>query len=465
MSACKRRRFRHVVLIPLAALLAVLPLIVWGTSCGHDFGFHLRNWLEVRSQWKQDVLLPHWDFTAAWNSGEPRFVFYPPLSWITGAALSFLLPWIAVPTVFIWLALAASGFTMYRLVIERTTPSGALIAACFYMVNPYMLFTLYERAAYAELLAAAWIPLLLLSVLQTRITIYRIAVPICLLWLSNDPAAVIGCYSFALLSVIRVVFTYRSAKGRQVCLQEAARILAGTILGIGLATFYILPATMEQHWVQITMPFVRGVRYQDNFPFHPIGDASHDAILLTASLCGVTLLALSGVFAFMTLRVGLHDKEHAPADFQARNRATIGALVLLTCFVAFLLTAPSAFLWRHVPELKYLQFPWRFCAILGTTAAALLALALGRARLRPVLGVAIALGLTLALSLGGNHFFRQYCFPAFAVPAVVHDFYQGGSYDSTDEYTPVGADRLALGHTNPMFWISANPHRPGPADR
>jgi hypothetical protein len=454
--------FRHFVVIPLAAFLAVLPLIVWGTSCGHDFGFHLRNWLEVSSQWKQGVLVPHWEFTAAWNSGEPRFIFYPPLSWITGAALGLLLPWIAVPTVFIWLALTASGFTMYRLASEWTTSSIALIAACFYMVNPYMLFTFYERAAYAELLAAAWIPLLLLGILQPRLTIYSIAVPICLLWLSNDPAAVIGCYSFALLSLIRVVSSYRSAQGPLACFEEAAKISAGTILGIGLAAFYILPATIEQHWIQINMPFMRGVRYQDNFAFGHIGDVSHDAILSTASLCGITLVVLCGVFAVIALRVGKHDNARAPSDNEARNRAILGALALLTCVVAFLLTASSTFLWKHVPELKYLQFPWRFCMILGTTAAALLALALRRTRLRPVVGAATALALTLALTLGGNHIFRQSCSPAFAVPGIVHDFYHGGHYDPTDEYTPVGADPLALEHANPMFWIAAHPTDPAP---
>jgi hypothetical protein len=453
---------RHFVLIPLAALLAVLPLILRGTSCGHDFGFHLRNWLEVSSQWKQGVLFPHWEFTAAWDSGEPRFIFYPPLSWIIGAALRLFLPWIAVPTVFIWLALTASGFTMHRLTREWTTPSNALIAACFYMVHPYMLFTFYERAAYAELLAAAWIPLLLLSILRPRLTISGIAIPICLLWLSNDPVAVMGCYSFALLGVIRVVSSYHGTQDPLACFEEAAKISAGTLLGIGLAAFYILPAAIEQHWVQINMPFMRGVRYQDNFAFGHIGDASHDAILRNASLCGITLLVLSGVFAAISLHVGRHDNERVPSENDARNRAILGALALLTCVVAFLLTAPSAFLWKHVPELKYLQFPWRFCTILGATTTALSALAIRRTKLHPAVAAATALALTLTFTLGGDHFFRQPCYPTLAVPGIVHDFYHEGRYDPTDEYTPVGADPLALDHANPMLWIAVHPTDPAP---
>jgi hypothetical protein len=446
----------------MAALLAVLPLIVGGASCGHDFGFHLRNWLEVSSQWKQGILFPHWEFTAAWDSGEPRFIFYPPLSWIIGAALRLFLPWIAVPTVFVWLALTASGFTMYRLSREWTTPSNALIAACFYMVHPYMLFTFYERAAYAELLAAAWIPLLLLSILRPRLTISGIAIPVCLLWLSNDPAAVIGCYSLALLGVIRVFSFYRGAQCPMACFKEAAKILAGTILGIELAAFYILPTVIEQHWVQIDMPFVRGVRYQDNFAFGHLGDASHDAILRTASLCGIALLVLSGTFAAIAFHFGEHDNERDSSENDARNRVILGALALLTCVVTFLLTAPSAFLWKHVPELKYLQFPWRFCTILGATTAALLALAIRRIRLHPAVAAAAALALTLAFTLGGDYFFRQPCYPAFAVPGIVHDFYHGGRYDPTDEYTPMGADPSALDHANPMFWIAVHPTDPAP---
>jgi hypothetical protein len=455
-------RDRRYFVIPLAALLAVLPLMVRGASCGHDFGFHLRNWLEVSSQWKQGVIFPHWEFTAAWDSGEPRFIFYPPLSWIIGAALRLFLPWIAVPTVFIWLALTASGFTMHRLAREWTTSSNALIAACFYMVHPYMLFTFYERAAYAELLAAAWIPLLLLGILRPRLTIPGIAIPICLLWLSNDPAAVMGCYCFALLGVIRVVSSYRGARDSLARFKEAATISAGTIFGIGLAAFYILPAAIEQHWVQINMPFMRGVRYQDNFAFGHIGNVSHDAILRTASLCGITLLVLSGVFAAISLLVSRHDHERAPSENDARNRATLGALALLTCVAAFLLTAPSAFLWKHVPELKYLQFPWRFCTILGATTAALSALAIRRARLHPAVATATALALTLAFTLGGDYFFRQPCYPAFAVRGIVHDFYYGGRYDPTDEYTPVDADPLALDHANPMLWIAVHPADPAP---
>ena len=451
---------RTAAFIPLAALIAISPLIFHGPSCGHDFEFHLRNWLEVGSQWRQGVMLPRWDFTAAWNSGEPRFVFYPPISWIVGALLGRVLPWVAAPIVFIWMALTGCGFTMYRLAREWTPPGNALIAACLYMVDPYMLFTFYERAAYAELLAAAWIPLVLLSVLRPRITLPGIAVPICLLWLTNAPGAVMGSYTLALFGLVRAGWDWRG-QGFKVALREGARIAAGSVLGIGCAAFYVVPATVEQRWVKISMPFIRGVRYQDNLLFGHIGDPTHDAILRSASLCGVILVAV----ALIALTVAYCRQRAAwlaGHEGNARRRAIV-SLGLVTCSIAFLLTSPSAILWRHLPKLVFLQFPWRFCAVLGATSAALLALALGRTKVHAVVAVVIGFSLTLALTLGGNACFRQVCFPSFDVAGIVDSFSNGGRYDYTDEYPPVGADGEKLQHSNPSFWLAKSPADSAPA--
>jgi hypothetical protein len=452
---------RYLVFLLLAATLAVFPLILKGPSCGHDLEFHLLNWLEAGSQWKQGVLIPRWDFTAAWNSGEPRFVFYPPLSWTVGALLGLFLPWIAVPIVFIWLALVACGLAMHRLAREWADSGWALVAAAFYMVNPYMLFVFYERAACAELLAAAWIPLLMLAILRPRLSIPGIAVPICLLWLTNAPAAVMGCYAFAILGAARIVFTGRGAQGARAALREAAAIAAGAVLGIGLAAFYIVPATIEQRWVQIKMPTLRGVRYQDNFLFGFIGDATHDNILRTASHCGAILLVLAAIFLAAAHFSGSRQPGVSPAARGARQRVLL-ALAVLTCIVAFLLTSPSAILWRHVPELGNLQFPWRFCAILGAAAAALLALATPRTGKHSIAATALALVLPLALTLGGDRFYRPFCHPEAAVPSLVDSFYSGTRYDPTDEYTPVGADPQALEHANPAFWVADSPTAPAP---
>ena len=85
---------------------------------------------------------------------------------------------------------------MYRLARSFAAQRGSA-GSHLYLANPYMLFTAYERTAYAELLAAAWIPLLFHAILRDRVTVPRIALPIALLWLTNAPAAVMGSYTLA----------------------------------------------------------------------------------------------------------------------------------------------------------------------------------------------------------------------------------------------------------------------------
>src|SRR5437899_2209599 len=247
------------LLIPLAAFLATLPLLINGCSCGHDFDFHLLNWMEAARQFTHGNLHPHWAYTAAWNAGEPRFVFYPPISWTIGAILGLLFPWTWTPILYTWLALTAAGLAAHYLTRDFTTPTAALLAAIVYTVHPYMLFTAYHRTAYAN-------------------------------------------------------FTHTPPQTR---LRLALNTIVGTTLGLGLAAFYILPAAYERRYVQIAMAIIPNMRIQDNFLFHHTGDALHDQVLHTASLIAVVMIAAT---AIILLALFLSNKARVPHPLQSHRK-------------------------------------------------------------------------------------------------------------------------------------------------
>ncbi len=443
----------HRVVLPFAALIVVLPMMLRGTSCGHDFDFHLLSWLEAARQFRH-FSYPHWAYTPAYNAGEPRFVFYPPLSWMLGGFLGLFLPWTSVPVAFTWITLTASGFTSYRLARSYASASSATLAATVYLANPYMLFTAYERTAYGELLAAAFIPLLFSAALATRVRLLPVAAAIALLWLANAPAAVMSCYALAFLTVARLVIARVPARPRL-----ALTMAGGTVLGLALASFYIVPAAYERRFVQVDMAVTEGMRVSDHFLFHHMPGQSadhafHDAVVQTASYVAVTLLALIAATWIVARRK------------RAAEAAPLTPLGSLAIVIAFLLTPPSAMVWRIVPQLHFLQFPWRLCAILAAILCVFVAVSIGRT-LPTMQAVAAALGLCAILVAPAWILFHQSCDEEDAVPGRVALFQSNLGTEPTDEYTPGNADPDALHPHDPPYWLlpsSASIDSPAPAD-
>src|ERR1700677_104610 len=96
-------------IILLAAALAAFPIWFHGPVAGDDFEFHFVSWLNAQQNWLHGVHYPHWAPSPNFGAGEPRFVFYPPLTWMLGASLGLALPWTLVPVAITFLLLAATG--------------------------------------------------------------------------------------------------------------------------------------------------------------------------------------------------------------------------------------------------------------------------------------------------------------------------------------------------------------------
>lgn len=456
------RRWLPALIFAVAALCVVLPLMVQGCSCGHDFDFHLLSWMEASSQWQHGILKPVWAFTPAFNAGEPRLLMYPPLSWVTGAALGLVLPWPAVPIAFTWLVLFLCGLSMHRLLARWTSPAVATLGGCLYLVNPYMLFVAYERTAYAELMAAAWMPLLLIAMLRTRITAPRVAFAIALLWLTNAPAAVVGCYSVLLLGIARLLLMREP--GWRPRLSLAGRVAGGVGLGLLLDGFYLIPMGWERRFVQLALAIVPIARPDANFLFTVDKDAFHTHVLVQASWIAIgicDLAALCAVVLLLQKRAvqgfsSMHARDLHPAeDFPQRR--VVAALLGFTIAVLFLLCRWSAPVWHVAPELVFLQFPWRFLTVESTVAVALLALLFqrfaGAVRSRYVLPAALLTTL-LAGYFAGGRYFREECADDESVQAQRNQFLKEEGVAPTDEYTPEIADNDDLPIHLPPAWLA-----------
>jgi hypothetical protein len=406
--------------IATASLAVQLPFLFRGTPSGHDVEFHLYSWLEVLAQWKQGVLYPRWASLAHFGYGEPRFIFYPPASWTLGAALSAIFPWRFADCIYLWLALFAAGVSMFLLAREWLPRQDATFAAVLYAVNPYHLAIVYWRSAFAELLASALVPVLLLLLLRADAKGRRVTVLLGMLlaaaWLINAPAAVMVHYSMALLIVV-LAWQRRSV---HVFWVGAAAIA----LGAALSAFYLLPAIYEQKWAEIAQSVSAGSRPLDNFLFVHTTDAEHDAFNRVISWIALSEIAVTIMAAWVA------------RSWRTRNRELWYGLVIWGGACAVIMWSITNPLWEILPKLRFMQFPWRWLLCLGVPLTLLIAMGVKRWTAR----VAVYVAMLCVLGFVWQHFQAPWWDTAADLREMQDNVATGVGYEGTDEYTPAGAD-------------------------
>jgi len=474
-----RNPIARALLLAGACLLTIAPFF-WGENpSGHDFEFHMFSWMEVLGQWKQGVAYPRWAALAHWGYGEARFLFYPPASWTLGASLGAVLPWKMVPGAYCWIALALAGAAMHRLVRKWLPAPDALFAAVFYALNPYHLLVVYWRSAYAELLAAALLPLVLLCLLRISLResepgfrpTLGLSFILAAAWLTNVPAAIMIHYSTAALALILAAIgavpeAVRERSRKPEIWRPLTRILVRTVLamllGGGLASFYLLPAIYEQRWINLSEVLSPGVRPQDNFLFTTSADPDHNRFNLLVS---TTALAEIGILAFAIWFSRRWRENHVgaaapptgsgqafgcPAEHSAtRVPSDRTCWMLLSAWgagSAVLMLSVSNLFWLHLPQLRFVQLPFRWLLCVNVALAMLLPLAAKRWSTRLLASAA----LLAVVILAGYRFQPPWWDTASDIRKMSDAIADGTGYEGTDEYVPAGDDAYELNKSLPL---------------
>jgi hypothetical protein len=410
--------------ISAAAFAVEVPFFFFGTPSGHDVEFHLYSWLEVLSQWKQGIFFPRWAAMAHFAYGEPRFVFYPPASWTLGAVISAIVPWRLASPVYIWIVLVLAGSSMFTLARRWMNRRDAIFAATLYAVNPYHLVIVYWRSAFAELLASCLVPLLVLLIVKAAEGERRVVVPLSLVlaaaWLTNAPAAVMIHYSLVLLLLF---FAWQRASWRVLVVGAAA-----VALGAALAAFYLLPAIYEQKWVNIAEAVSQGSRPIDNFLFIHTSDADHDAFNRIISWIAILEIFVTLVAVW------------AARNWRKSARGVWPVLIAWAAVCSVLMFPVTALLWRFLPKLEFMQFPWRWLLCLSLIFTIFVTKGLRRWWMRAAL-YAISL---LLIATAWQRIQPPWWDNASDLREMQDNMSDGVGYEGTDEYTPVGADPSAI---------------------
>jgi hypothetical protein len=297
-------------------------------------------------------LLPRWALSANNGYGAPNFIFYAPLSYYFASVIrSIILSPVVSMIVAIWSSFLFSGAAMYLAVKNISGSRGALMSAAFYQLLPFHLLNLYGRGAFAELCAYVWFPLVVLFLHKT-LSEKRTSSAFAGLSLSYAGLILthlVSAFMFTLMLLLYMTCHYFYQRSVTLLLRAASALT----VGLGISSFYLLPAIFERKYVQMEYMFNYVFSdYRRNFLFlknnfdTPFHIALHGAVVLETILF-LTVVAL-------ILRYGNSN------PMRPHQKA-----MCLIFGMALLLTTPLASpIWRYFPYFAILQFPWRWLSVM-----------------------------------------------------------------------------------------------------
>jgi len=436
-------RYRSgLVIVLLAAAFAITPQLIRGNSCGHDFNVHLVSWLDCVNAWRHGIPYPHWTPSPNYGAGEPRFVFYPPLTWMLGALLGMVFPWSFAPIAMTLLTLSGTGLATRALALEALDDLPATLAGCVAIFSGFALFTGYERTAFPEFAGGVWLPLLLLFALRDRHpggSVFRrawdgstapLAIALAASWFSNLPLAVMATYLLAGVALAAAIARRSWA--------PVLRAVVATPLGLGLAALYWFPAAIERNWVDIKQATQDpGYNFENNWLFvHNPDPASalHDAINRQVSWIAISMIAVALAAFAVCLRRGTLPIEKGSRGWWI----PLAAIPVAVLFFSFPISRP---IWRLLPEMPFLQFPWRWLEAVEAPMAIFSVAAIwpqGR-RARIAVLCACAAWFVAATVFAGTYFF-QVCSPEDTVASTLASYTDGAGFEGMYEYAPPDSD-------------------------
>jgi hypothetical protein len=350
------------------------PTILWGHSTRID----LARFVEFDAALGAGDFFPTWSPDLYSGYGSPIFQFYPTLAYYAAEvpvmmgfsfASAFKITWL--------LGLFASGLAMYRLSATDFSRWAACLGAIFYMVAPYRLVDMFIRHALAEHLAFIWLPLIVwgteefVSNLRRRGVVVG-ALATAALILTHNIMALIGLplciaagWMFALAK--RGALSAKALRSEPALWRTLGAAAVVPALGFGLTAFFWWPAMSALALVQAEPSltsgdfdfhrhFIRAWQFLDlHWNFGISGDDPEIPMPLQ-----IGLPHLLAAFGALTMVVGPWRGEGAAG----KRRATWS--IVGVCMIAigvFMCSRLSQSLWGSLPLVKYVQFPWRFLAL------------------------------------------------------------------------------------------------------
>lgn len=352
-----RKDLLYIFLLLILIVPAFRDIIRPGFFPMHD-DLQFTRQLMMDECFKDGQIPCRWSKHLGYGYGYPLFNYYPPLPYYIGQPFRWLgLQYVDVVKVVVVLNFIVSAVTMYLLAKEFWGRWGGLISGLLFVYAPYHAVDIYVRAAMNEAWAIAFLPAVLWSIYKLITTeqfkyVVILAVSTSFLLLSHNPITMI----FAPCAIIWMF--YWLIQQRQ--FKVLPKLILGGIWSVGLAAFFTLPVLFEAKYAHIDTLLLGYFNYLAHFVdvnqlfierYWGYGASN----LGPKDEMSFQIGHLHWILALLSLGV---------AFVLAKRKKEISLMVLLvfglTLAYTFLTHQRSSFIWLAIPQLHYLQFPWRF---------------------------------------------------------------------------------------------------------
>ncbi len=325
--------------------------------------FHLFQSEQFYRALSDGALYPRW--MAGYNNGygSPVAIFYAPLSYYFISAIHLFVPSLVISMVVaVWSAFFLSGLTMFIAARRLYGKEGALLSAIVYETLPFHVSDFYVRGSVAAFFAFVWLPLLFLYLNDHGESRDEkvISAGLCLSYAGLILTHLVSGFIFSLAAGLFLIYQYFSGNRKKL-----VKTVSSLALGLGLTSFYLIPLVYERKFVHIDYIVNSGVGdYRKNFLF------AWDK--LQAGLGGFYLPLQVGVVLELALFIIV--ARAIQKGGQARQKGGGETFFVFLFLFAFFLTLPlSVFVWRVLPGLPTIQFPWRWVQLMELSLCFLIA--------------------------------------------------------------------------------------------
>lgn len=307
----------------------------------------------------KDFQIPcRWVPDMGYQYGYPQFNYYSPLPYYIGAILNLLgLQIIDSVKILFILGFILSALTMYLFLRTFLNNWAALLGASLYTFIPVKATQVFVRGSLSEFWAFIFLPLLFWSSYQ----LVKLKKLKYLIWFSLSLALLLLTHNLTFLIFFPILFVWiLTLMFLEKEWRSGIKIGLGLILGLGLASFYLLPVLFERQFVHLDSLVGGYFDYRQHF-------VSYAQLLFSnyfnygSSVFGLgdEVSLSSGIVHWIGAAVAVIL---AIFNFKKDRKFSIIVLILggLEMLVLFLMHQRSSFIWERIPVLAYLQFPWRF---------------------------------------------------------------------------------------------------------